>query len=103
MAFHNAIKPTNSSPNISQVLDLHFFFRIRLSPLFLFRRWGDLAPGPDLVTIEIEHNRNRYHDSSKTSKQCAGPLDAQVVESLICEEREPSTKEGSKQRIRCDG
>lgn len=54
---------------------------------------GNLAPATDFVTIQVEDDGDGDHGGSEAAEQGASPLDTEVIEHLVCEEREAGAEE----------
>lgn len=59
----------------------------------------DLAPATDFLAVEVKHDGDRHHDGGEAAEQGAGPLNAEVVEHLVSEEREAGAEKGPQQRV----
>lgn len=60
---------------------------------------GHLAPATDLLAVQVEDDGDGDHDGREAAEQGTRPLDTEVIEHLVTEEREAGAEEGSEQRV----
>jgi len=70
--------------------------------LHLRRRRRKLTVLPDPRTKLIKHDGNRHQNQGHAAQQRAGPVDADALEHVGCEEGEDGAGEGAQEGVRCN-